>query len=267
MTLTALAPRLRARRPAPTLEIAVPVYNEEAVLERNVRRLHAHMLREVPFGFRITIADNASSDRTWAIARRLAGELPEVDAIHLRRKGRGRALRAVWSASEADVVAYTDVDLSTDLAALMPLVRPLVAGQASVAIGSRFAEGAAVERCAKRELISRAYNLILRAALRVRFSDAQCGFKALRSDAAQALLPLVEDDDWFFDTELLVLCERAGLEIREVPVAWVEDRDSRVKVIATAISDLRGVARLMPFEVAGRRRAARPLSTPAGARL
>jgi putative flippase GtrA len=167
-----------------------------------------------------------------------------VRVVHLAEKGRGRALKRVWSTSDSDVLVYMDVDLSTDLAALLPLVAPLVSGHSDLAIGSRLTRHARVTRGMKRELISRSYNLILRSALRARFSDAQCGFKAVRRDAARELLPLVEDDAWFFDTELLVVAERAGLRIHEVPVDWVDDPDSSVDIVRTAIDDLKGVARL-----------------------
>jgi putative flippase GtrA len=167
-----------------------------------------------------------------------------VELFHLPRKGRCGALQTVWSASDAQVLAYMDVDLSTDLAALLPLVAPLISGHSDLAIGSRLARGSRVTRGAKREVISRCYNLLLRGTLAVRFSDAQCGFKAIRSDVAGRLLPLVEDTGWFFDTELLVLAQRAGLRIHEVPVDWVDDPDSRVDVLATALADIRGIARL-----------------------
>ena len=165
--------------------------------------------------------------------------------LRLERKGRGRALRAAWSASDARVVCYMDVDLSTDLRGLLPLVAPLLSGHSDLAIGTRLARGARVVRGPKRELISRAYNAILRTALRARFSDAQCGFKAVRRDALPALLAEVRDDGWFFDTELLVLAQRQGLRIHEVPVDWIDDPDSRVAIVRTALDDLRGVARLM----------------------
>ncbi len=238
------APAAAPPRP-PVLDIVVPVHNEEAALAGSVRRLHAHLTAHVPYTFRITIADNASTDATAAIARALAGELDHVAVHHDDRKGRGRALNAVWSASDAAVVAYMDVDLSTDLTALAPLVAPLVSGHSDVAIGTRLGHGAHVVRGAKREVISRCYNLIVRGALATRFSDAQCGFKAVRAEVARALLPLVGDTGWFFDTELLVLAERAGLRIHEVPVDWVDDPDSRVDIRATALADLRGVARLL----------------------
>src|SRR4051812_9902527 len=246
MTSTSLA---RIVRPSglpgtPTVDLVVPVHNEAGELERNVRRLHRFLETSFPFACRITIADNASTDATTILAGHLASQLPDVRVASLPQKGRGRALRQVWSASDAPVVAYMDVDLSTDLTALLPLIAPLVSGHSDLAIGTRLSRGAQVVRGPKRELISRSYNALLHAALGTRFSDAQCGFKALRTDCAKALLPLVRDDEWFFDTELLVLAERAGLRIHEVPVDWVDDVDSRVELAKTAIADARGVARL-----------------------
>jgi putative flippase GtrA len=226
------------------VEIVVPVFNEEGDLERSVRRLHSFLHEQFPFSATITIADNASTDDTWRIASTLADELDGVRAVHLDAKGRGRALQHAWQSSTARVVAYMDVDLSTDLAALSPLVAPLLSGHSDVAIGSRLTHTARVVRGPKRELISRCYNLILRTTLRARFSDAQCGFKAMRAECARELLPHVLDTAWFFDTELLVLAERSGLRIAEVPVDWVDDPDSRVDITATALADLRGVARL-----------------------
>ncbi|WP_067495608.1 bifunctional glycosyltransferase family 2/GtrA family protein [Actinoplanes sp. TFC3] len=233
-----------AKTVAPVLDVVVPVYNEEIDLEPCVRRLHDYLSAEFPYRFRITIADNASTDSTAQVARQLAESLSEVASVHLNQKGRGRALNYVWTHSDAAVLAYMDVDLSTDLGALLPLVAPLISGHSDLAIGSRLARGSRVVRGAKREFISRSYNLILRSTLAARFSDAQCGFKAIRADVAARLLPMVEDTGWFFDTEMLVLAERAGLRIHEVPVDWVDDPDSRVDIVATALADLRGIARL-----------------------
>lgn len=227
------------------VEIVVPVYNEAAGLERSIRRLHRFLTDGFPFRWRITIADNASVDATPEIARRLAATLPSVHHLRLEQKGRGRALRAAWSSSPARVVAYMDVDLSTDLRGLMPLVAPLLSGHSDLAIGSRLAHGSRVVRGPKRELISRSYNRILRTILRAKFSDAQCGFKAARRDVLDTLMGDVQDDGWFFDTELLVLAQRRGLRIHEVPVDWVDDPDSRVHIVQTAITDLKGVARLL----------------------
>jgi glycosyltransferase involved in cell wall biosynthesis len=229
----------------PTVEIVIPVYNEEHVLADSVRTLHAHLRANFTWPFTITIADNASTDSTLALAWSLTRELPDsVRVLHLDAKGRGRALRAAWSTSRADVVAYMDVDLSTDLAALGELLEPLLDGDGDIAIGSRLASGADVRRGLKRELISRAYNALLQLLLGAGFSDAQCGFKAARREVAQALLPEVEDETWFFDTELLYLAQRHRFAIHEVPVRWIEDTDSRVAIVATAWADLRGIIRL-----------------------
>ncbi|MGW3286147.1 glycosyltransferase [Streptomyces sp. NPDC001002] len=228
----------------PVLDVVVPVFNEQKDLEPSVRRLHAHLRETFPYPFRITVADNASTDETPHIAARLAAELPELEWLRLAEKGRGRALHAAWSGSRAPVLAYVDVDLSTDLAALLPLVAPLISGHSDIAIGTRLARGSRVVRGPKREAISRCYNALLRSTLAVGFSDAQCGFKAVRRDVAERLLPLVRDSGWFFDTELLVIAERAGLRIHEVPVDWVDDPDSRVDLLSTALADLRGIARI-----------------------
>jgi putative flippase GtrA len=230
--------------PTVDVEIVVPVYNEQEDIGPSVRRLHDFLTSQFPFSWLITIADNASTDATWARSRDLADALDQVRVVHLDAKGRGRALHHVWSASTARVVSYMDVDLSTDLSALLPLVAPLLSGHSDVAIGSRLSHSSRVVRGGKREFISRSYNLILRTTLHAKFSDAQCGFKAMRTDCARTLLPYVHDRAWFFDTELLVLAERTGMRIAEVPVDWIDDPDSRVDIVSTAVADLRGVARL-----------------------
>jgi glycosyltransferase involved in cell wall biosynthesis len=246
----------RSLHPAtPLVDVVVPVYNEAHVLEASIDRLHGYLSARFPFSWRITIADNGSTDDTLAVARGLAEELPKVSAIHLDAPGRGRALRAAWSASDAQVVAYMDVDLSSDLDALLPLVAPIVSGHSDVAIGSRLAPGAHVVRGPVRAVLSRGYNLLVRVALRASFRDAQCGFKAVSRRAAHALLPEIEDEGWFFDTELLVKAQRAGLRISEVPVDWTEDTDSRVVLWRTILDDLGGVWRLA--------RHRRPPSVPA----
>ena len=229
---------------ATTVDIVIPVRNEERDLGPSVRRLHAFLRDQFPFSARITIADNASDDGTWPLALVLAAELDGVRAVRLERPGRGGALRSVWSGSDAAIVAYMDVDLSTDLNALLPLLAPLLSGHSDVAIGTRLGRGARVIRGPRREVISRCYNVLLHAALGTGFTDAQCGFKAVRADAARVLLPLITDTGWFFDTELLVLAERAGLRIAEVPVDWIDDSDSRVRLLATAVADLQGIVRL-----------------------
>jgi glycosyltransferase involved in cell wall biosynthesis len=233
------------RRLRVDVEVVVPVYNEATRLAERITALRRFLDESFPFRALVTVVDNASTDDTFGVASDLASTLPGVAAMHVGRKGRGYALRSAWSTSAAPVVAYMDVDLSTSLEALLPLVAPLLSGHRDVVIGSRLAHGAHVVRGPKRELISRAYNLLLKLTLRGRFTDAQCGFKALRREAAERLLPLVEDNEWFFDTELLVTAQRLGLRIGEVPVDWVDDPDSRVDIAATAADDLRGVWRML----------------------
>src|SRR5438105_2934269 len=235
---------IAADGPRPMVDIVIPVHNEERGLRVSVLRLHAYLTPQFPCSARITIADNASTDSTPAVAAELAEELPEVRVLRLKEKGRGRALAAAWLTSDARVVAYMDVDLSTDLSALLPLVAPVMSGHSDVSIGSRLARGARVVRGLKRELISRCYNLLLRVSLGVKFGDAQCGFKAMRADVARRLVPEVKNRNWFFDTELLVVAQRAGFRIHELPVAWTEDSSSSVDILATAMEDLRGIWRL-----------------------
>jgi glycosyltransferase involved in cell wall biosynthesis len=237
---------------APALEVVVPVYNEQASLERSVRALHAYLSAEFDIPWVITIADNASTDGTLELATLLTYELDRVGVLYLDQKGRGRALKAAWFASSAEVVAYIDVDLSTDLRGLPPLIAPLLSGHSDIAIGTRLASGSRVTRGGKREFISRSYNFLLRRAMGARFTDAQCGFKAMRTDVGARLLPLVEDTGWFFDTELLILAERSGMRIHEVPVDWVDDPESRVDVVATAKADLGGMVRVTRGLASGR---------------
>jgi glycosyltransferase involved in cell wall biosynthesis len=227
-----------------TVEVVIPVYDEEHALEPNVELLLDYLRSEFPFPFRVVVADNASRDATPYVASELAQRHPEVSFLRLEEKGRGRALRAAWSASRAQVVSYMDVDLSTNLESFLPLVAPIMSGHSEVAIGTRLAHQAHVRRRLKREVLSRGYNALVRAGFHARFSDAQCGFKAVRGDVARRLLPLVADQGWFFDTELLLLAERNGLRIHEVPVDWVEDLDSRVDLSSTIAGDLLGLARV-----------------------
>lgn len=236
----------------PVLDVTIPVYNEERDLEECLRRLHAYLRGAFPHTFRITVADNASTDGTLKAAERVARELREVSVVHLEEKGRGNALRKVWLASPSPVLAYMDVDLSTDLAALGPLLAPLISGHSDLAIGTRLTRNSRVVRGPKREFISRSYNFLLQSLMGAHFSDAQCGFKAIRADIAQQILPHTVDNAWFFDTELLVLAEKCGLRVHEVPVDWTDDPNSSVDIVQTALADVRGMARLSKDMVSGR---------------
>lgn len=226
------------------VDIVIPVFNEDRALSASVHRLWEYLEEQLPVAWRIVIADNASTDHTWRVAQDLTDRLAHVEAVHLDSKGRGRALKTVWLNSDADVLSYMDVDLSTNLESFLPLLAPLLTGHSDVAIGTRLAARARVRRQLKREVLSRGYNGLIRTGFAAGFSDAQCGFKAIRASAARVLLPLVEDCSWFFDTELLLLAERNGMRIFEVPVDWVEDLDSRVVIRRTVAEDLLGLWRM-----------------------
>ena len=228
----------------PSIDIVIPVLNEERALPGTVATLREFLRDAIPNPCRIVIADNGSDDSTPQVGRGLAEEHPDVAYLRLEQRGRGRALRRAWLESQADLVSYMDVDLSTDLSAFQPLVQALEDGY-DLAIGSRLAKESTVRlRSLKREVISRSYNLLIEAMFFTRFSDAQCGFKAMTSAAARALLPHVQDQGWFFDTELLILAEKRGFRIMDVPVSWTDDPDTRVKVVRTALDDLKGLLRL-----------------------
>lgn len=227
-----------------TVDIVIPVYNEEHVLARSVSLLRRFLQDNLSHHWTIVIADNASIDGTYRVAQELAQVHPDVRPFHLDLKGRGRALRAAWQESDADIVSYMDVDLSTSLQALPPLIAAIADDGYDIAIGSRLLAQSRVQRSFRREFISRCYNLIIYAMFHNKFYDAQCGFKALSRRAVQEIIPLVENNAWFFDTELLLLAEMKGYRIKEVPVEWIEDPDSRVHIQSTAIEDLKGLWRV-----------------------
>ncbi len=230
-------------------EIVIPVYNEQEELGSSIMLL-MDQLGELSqharsFTWQIVIADNASSDKTWSLACILAGKFPfTVRALRIPQKGRGRALKIAWTASRARVRAYMDVDLSTDIRQIPELIGPILDGRADVSFGSRLLERSVVDRSLKREIISRSYNRMLQRYLHVGFHDAQCGFKAISAEAAEALLPLIEDNEWFFDTELLVRAERMGIATNEFAVRWREDPGSTVHIIDTVRKDLAGMKRM-----------------------
>lgn len=229
----------------PTLNIVIPAYNEEQELEEHTKTLVGFLEHNLPdFTWSITIVDNASRDRTFAIAKDLAKKIKQVDIIHLDKKGRGRAVKKAWLEKHADIHCYMDVDLSTDLKHIGPLVRSLLRGY-DIAIGTRNAASSQVYgRSILRTLTSKVYIAIIRCAFFVRFSDAQCGFKAITDHAVRALLPHVADNEWFFDSELLILAEKLGYRIYEEPVTWVDNPGSTVRVVKTAQGDLQGLWRV-----------------------
>jgi putative flippase GtrA len=236
---------------AVTVDVVIPVLNEERALPGCIAVLHDYLTEWLPCDWVITIVDNASTDDTQMVAKRLEREWSRVRVMSLDERGKGRAVRAAWMNSDADVVAYMDVDLSTGLDAFIPLVMSLAAGHSDVAIGSRLAPGARAVRGLKRELVSRVYNGLLKLIHHVQFRDAQCGFKAARAEVIRPLLCRIEDDTWFFDTEMLLLAEHNGLRVLEVPVDWIEDTDTRVHVGSVAATNVRGVFRIAMAKFSG----------------
>ena len=232
-------------RPGDVLvDVVIPVLNEAHVLERSVVVVRQFLLKECPYRWRVVVVDNGSTDGTDVVARQLGERFEDVSLLRLDERGRGRALRHAWTRSAADVVCYMDVDLSTELAALPRLMRAIVEEGYGVATGSRLLPDSRVTRSLKREVISRIYNRLVRAVLRTRFSDAQCGFKAVSREVVDRIVPQIKDESWFFDTELLVLAEKQGYRIKDIPIVWTEDDDSRVKIARTAWDDVSGVLRL-----------------------
>ena len=228
----------------PLIDIVVPVLNEEKILQKSITTLDEYVAKHLPYRYQITIADNGSQDKTLEIAKNLAEKHQSVRVVSLAERGRGRALKQVWQNNSADILTYMDVDLSTSLDDFLPMIQPLVAGEAGMAISSRLTKGSKTKRGLKREFISRCYNNIIKWTSGTKFSDAQCGFKAIHRDVAAKFLPKIKDNEWFFDTELLIKTERAGVPIYEQPVTWIEDTDSRVKIVKTAVDDLKGLYRV-----------------------
>lgn len=240
-----------------TLEVVIPCLNEERALPVSIRRLHSFMSDAmIDYEWSILVADNGSTDTTLEQAGALSHEFAEVRCIRLEQRGRGRALRRAWTESRADIVAYMDVDLSTDLAGLPPLVSAIADDGYDIAVGSRLLpDSLVVGRTLKREITSRGYSLLFRTMFFTTFRDAQCGFKAASRRAADDLAPLVQDNGWFFDSELLILAQKCGYRIRELPVHWEDDPDTRVRILRTAWEDVKGLLRLKFGGVARARRA------------
>ncbi len=237
------------------VDVVLPVYNEERALERSVRTLHLFLTDNLAHEWRILIADNGSQDGTIEIGQRLGEELTSVELMRIPEAGRGRALSRAWLASDADVLTYMDIDLSTDLAAFPRLVSSIAEGGSDIAAGSRLSAESETTRSLKREVLSRGFVLFINTLMWTRLSDTQCGFKAIRRECARKLLPFVQDNGWFWDTELLLLAAKGGWSVSFVPVRWLEDTDSRVRIASTVWSDVRGLFRMRRFDWSKTRKA------------
>lgn len=245
-----------------TVDVVIPVLNEAHVLEKSVTTVRSFLAANLPHRWRVVVVDNGSSDGTDRVAKSLVDRFDDVAFLHLTQRGRGRALRHAWTTSKADVVCYTDVDLSTELEALPRLVNGILFEGFEVGTGSRLLPESRTTRSFRREFISRSYNRLVRTVLRTTFSDAQCGFKVVSRRAVDAVIPYVRDESWFFDTELLTLAEKWGYPIMDLAVRWEEDDDSRVKIVRTAWDDIKGVFRVRWYlwtdRLARQRQAAAP---------
>jgi len=227
-----------------TVDVVIPVLNEAHVLQKSVETVIGFLKSSLRCRWRVVIVDNGSTDGTDSVAKALVAAYPQTQLVRLHQRGRGRALRHAWLQSRADIVCYMDVDLSTRLEHIPDLLNAIACGGYDLATGSRLMRESRTTRSLKREIISRIYNILVKAVLFTRFSDAQCGFKALSRKTVEAIVPQIEDQSWFFDTELLVLAEKQGYRIKDIPIVWVEDDDSRVKIFRTGWDDIKGVLRL-----------------------
>ncbi|MHA1696365.1 MAG: dolichyl-phosphate beta-glucosyltransferase [Candidatus Helarchaeota archaeon] len=227
------------------LEIDLPVFNEEKILEESVEKLrnflHSNMNE---YNFKIVIIDNGSNDKTPQICKNLKTKHSDVDFLHLKKKGRGRALRTAWENSGAQICSYMDIDLSTDLKSFPSLISSIAKDGYDVSTGSRLIKGAQIKRSLKREILSRGYVFLLKRFLGISFSDAQCGFKAINKKTINKVMPHILDQEWFFDSELLFKSQRWGYKIKEIPVKWIEDPDSKVKIYKTIKNYLMSLLRL-----------------------
>ena len=228
------------------VDFVIPVLNEEKALADTTKVLHQYLLNNLgEFKWRIVIVDNGSTDSTFSVAKNLSQKYNDVACVHLEKRGRGRALRQVWLDSNADVMAYMDVDLSTELSAIPYMLEAIEENGYDLAVGCRLKKGASVAgRPLRREITSRAYNFLIKGMFLTPIKDHQCGFKAISRKAALELLPLIRDTGWFFDSELLIIAWENGYRIREVPVTWKDDPDTRVRILSTAWVDFKGLMRL-----------------------
>ena len=227
------------------LDVVIPCLNEERILEKSINSLRDFLKQNMSqYDYNITIADNGSKDSTFEIAKKLSKKHPEVRVITLKKKGRGRALKKAWTMSDADILSYMDVDLSTDLKAFPAMIDAIANKSYHLGTGTRLTKNSETKRCFKREFISRIYNILVKLIVNTKFSDAQCGFKAVDKQTFIKLLPYLKDNEWFLDTEMMTIAEKTGHKIYEIPVLWIEDPDSRVNLIDTAIKYIRDLIRI-----------------------
>ncbi|MBD3359736.1 MAG: glycosyltransferase [Candidatus Buchananbacteria bacterium] len=213
--------------------LALPVYNEEKVLEKSVLKLYNYFKNNIKDDWQIVIVNNASIDKTKKVADSLAQKFLKVDSLNLEDKGRGNALKNVWQKYEADIYAYCDIDLATDIFAFKKLFNSIINGSANIAIGARYIKGSQTKRTLNRLIYSKVYIFLVRLFFPTKIKDFQCGFKAVDKKTVSEILPLVKDKEWFFDTELLLIAEKNDFKIKEIAVQWKENPETKVKFIRT----------------------------------
>ena len=214
-----------------TIQVVLPVYNEERSVLATSEIVHAFFVANPQHEWEAVIADNASIDGTPDLGKAIASKYDEFEYLRIERKGRGAALREAWQNADSQVVAYTDIDLSTSLRSLIDAAELIERG-ADIVVGNRVHPESIVKRSLQRTIMSRIYNFVARKTLGLRFNDVHCGFKSGRRTVIQGLLTEIEDDYWFFDTELLYLAQRKGLKNVEIPVVWEEsDSDSALNLL------------------------------------
>ncbi len=223
--------------------IVLPVYNEEDKLERNTLKLLEFCKKNIRHPFEIVIADNNSKDKTREIAEKLSKKHKQINYLYINRKGRGIALKTAWKEYKADVNIYMDIDLATDLSALPRLIDEVVKGN-NVVVGSRYLRNSKIKRTPFRMLISKVYNLMVRAMFKTRIKDMQCGFKAVDKKTVDNVIPRTEDTQFFFDTELILTAEAMHYKVKEIPVKWKEGKDTKVDFVRTITNYIKSLIKL-----------------------
>lgn len=231
------------------VEFCLPIYNEEKIIEKNVLKI-VNFCKEknLPFNWRVIIVNNGSKDNSLAISQKLSADNKQIGYTTILEPGRGQALKKYWLTSNADVVAYMDADLAVSLNNIIDLINPFVNNEADLVIGSRMMPGATIKRSFIRELISQSCNILYRLIIGNNISDTQCGFKAIKTEVFKKIAPYIEDNKWFFDTEIISFTHHLGYKIKEVPVNWEEnrydERKSKVNLLKDSFIHLKNLLRL-----------------------
>lgn len=207
-----------------TIDVLLPIYNEEKILDANIRLLFGYCQHHLAGDWQLMLIINGSVDQSLTIAENLAQEFEQIKIINLPTGGKGQALKTGLQYSTAEVAVYMDIDLAVALSALPPLISLVAENKGALAIGSRLLPASQTERSWLRNYSSKLYNWLANTLLRCQISDWQCGFKAMNLDVRQAVVPLIQDNYWFFDTELIALAQKNNLRIAELPVSWSENR-------------------------------------------